>query len=262
MGFHVADQAAEHLHAAGPAYKLRMQHKIDHAALYSQGIKFLLPDLKHLIRGFESVALRGSIGIKVVGGIIENGILRKLHQRNGLTVNLMKKRAVTVAPVAAVNIAVLQKQAQAVVMDNAARCPVSGNLLPGQIIDDLLTAVHGGIFLLIGSFCGFLMQIAMKADVVSSACNLLHDLRVMLSDYAGNEKGCLYLVAVQHVKDARYTLFGAVGAAGKVCHMGSTAVSVSGPHRFCVQVKCHHHGNAFVVRPVHHALFPPFCFCT
>ena len=147
-------------------------------------------------------------------------------------------------------------------MDHTAGCPVSGNFLAGQIVDDLFAVAHGGVFLFISGFCGFLMQIAVESDIVSPAGDFFYDLRVMLSYNSGNEEGCLHLVAVQHIEDSRNALFGAIGAAGEVGHMGGASISVCGPHGFCIQVKCHHDGNPFFIRPVHHALFPPFCCCT
>ena len=105
------------------------------------------------------------------------------------------------------------------------------------------------------------MQIAMKADVVSSACNLPHDLWVMLQQLHRNEKVAFTWWLSKDVEDARHTLFGAVGR-GKGLSYGQYCRHRAWSTSFLRPGQCHHHGNPFVVRPVHHALFPPFCFCT
>ena len=94
-------------------------------------------------------------------------------QGNGFSVDFVEEGAVAVPPVGAVDIAVLQKQLQAVVVDHAAGRPVSHNGLTGQIRNDFFTAVHGGVLLLAGGCGKFLVEIAVEADLVAAPHHFL-----------------------------------------------------------------------------------------
>ena len=133
MRFHVADQPAEHLNTACASDKLRVENEVDHASLDGKGVKLIFPDLVHLIRGLESVAFRGGIGVEIIGGVVEDRVFWKFDERDGLSVDLVEKRTVAVTPVTAVNIAVLKEEAQAVIVDDSTGCAMTGDFLTGQI---------------------------------------------------------------------------------------------------------------------------------
>ena len=58
------------------------------------------------------------------------------------------------------------------------------------------------------------MEVSVKSDFMAPAADFLYHQGIMFSNNAGNEKGCLYSIHIQHVQDSGYALLGAVCAPG------------------------------------------------
>ena len=179
--------------------------------------------------------LRMLQSVHVIGGIIDNTILRQLHDRYFLTVYLQQERPIIVAPVGGINTAAIQPQLLMKIMHDTIRHTHTYRTFAGKLAEDSVNLIHQCIFLFIGIL--YFMQITVIADFMSLRCNVLNDFRMNLRRIGSSEKGCLKTFLLQHLQNARQALLRSIKTAGHVHQMTFIDIVACKPQRFRINIK-------------------------
>ena len=173
--------------------------------------------------------------IHVIGGIINNAILRQLNNRYFLAVYLQQERPVIIAPVGGINATAVQPQLLMKIMHDTIRHTHTYRTFAGKLAEDGVNLIHQCIFFFVGIL--YFMQITVIADFMSLCCNVLNDFRMNFRCISSSEKGCLKTFLFQHLQNARQPLLRSIKTAGHVHQMTFIDIVACKPQRFCINIK-------------------------
>ena len=179
--------------------------------------------------------LRMLQSVHVIGGIINNTVLRQLHDRYFLAVYLQQERTVIIAPVRRINTAAIQPQLLMKIMQDTIRHTHTYGTFASKAAEDSINLIHQCIFFFISIL--YFMQITVIADFMSLRCNVLNDFRMNLRSIGSSEKGCLKAFFLQHLQDARQALLRGIKTTGHVHQMTFIDIVACKPQSFRIDIK-------------------------